>query len=149
MAVQIERGVGDFVEAIQDNALALICPLAGGTYLYTYESMSWHVCRATHRQVPLINIMEGMNAGIEISREAKYLNPEQKTGCEEFVDGLEYSANVGTISRDHRKVLRPEPTCIAQCAPNVNVLTCREIFDLAEARTTIQVANILPQPFLH
>jgi len=77
IVVNVRGGITDCVEVQQDETLALVCPPAGDPCLYAHQHVSRQIPITTHRQIPLIYVIEGINADAEVSREAEDLDPKQ------------------------------------------------------------------------
>ena len=76
VVVNVGRGVADCVEVQQDETLALVCPLARDSRLYTHEHRFLQISYTTHRQIPLIYVVESINTDIEIFRKAEDFDPK-------------------------------------------------------------------------
>ena len=108
-----------------------------------------HTVHTTHRCIPLLYVIEGMNTNVRTSSEAEDLDPKKQIRSEEFINRDAHFLGITAAAGDLHKVFCPESASVFQCVPDVGRPARRKISNLAEDRVVIQVADVLLQFSLH
>ena len=76
--VYLGRRFADSVKVLQQKPLAITGPFARNSCLTKYEHrlILIDTLHATHRCIPLLDTIEGINANVKIPYKAEGLNPE-------------------------------------------------------------------------
>ena len=142
--IHLCRTVLDCIKTIQDELLAVSCPLAGNSCLNRHQHGLWPNFCMTHQHIPLLYVMDSMNTNFKVSCEDQDLNPRQETSCKEVFNCPLHILSAITAARNLCKMVCPELTCIFQGIPNVGSPECGKILDITEDSMVIQLADVLP-----
>ena len=103
----------------------------------------------TYQGIPLLDIIDRMDANIKIPCDDEDLNPGKEVCCKEHVKCLLYFLSITPTDRALGKVFCPELTGILQCISNVFLPSRRKITNITKNSIVIQVTDVPLQPLLH
>ena len=111
--------VMDYIKVFQDKMLTIICPFADQACLDKLSILALaEKLFTTYRNVPLFDVIDGINTSIKIPHHNKDFNPKEQVCCKELIDGLLDLLSIVVIVGGFDKVFCPELTSIPQSIPN-------------------------------
>ena len=91
----------------------------------------------THQNIPLLNVIDGVDANIKVLHDSKHLNPEKQVCCEKLLNCLLDLPDIRATGGALGKVFCPELTGVLQSFSNMFLPSSRKIINTAEVGIVI------------